>query len=372
MGQKPVTFRSVFKRYKSNRRSIKGYLLLTLAFLAFGFVTVYLNTTEFSFFGAIILVFVIFPLIVVFSEYTALIESGAPAPRNSRAYFDLYKNTYRSGRLRHIFSLRNVLLFLLYLFFAVFIAIIGMMVFIFLFNKPLYEEMYNIITQFEGVTTPDTMNALVIQFETLLEPYLPAQMLVYNLISILGFIFIVVKGIFHIYLSIFIEHRPTTRFLIIKNTFISDKETKNALRRVQTGIILIVFAFYALLNVGGYFLFKIINPNGALFLQSELLGLVALSICLPFVTRFTFYLYHSVMEPKRIQILKFAIIELREIVKNPNLPEQTKAYITQVLKVREQEYIALTATDVENKVVVEDKEVVDKSIKQKEEIDPEN
>ncbi|MGI6734632.1 MAG: hypothetical protein ACOX3C_00340 [Bacilli bacterium] len=372
MGQKPVTFYRVFKKYRTSRRSIKGYLLLTLAFLAFSFVTVYLNTTEFSLIGAVILVFVIFPIIVVFTEYTALIESGAPAPRNSRAYFDLYKNTYRSGRLRHIFSLRTVLFFLLYLFCAMFVAIMGMMLFIFFFDKELYEQMYNLILQFEGVATPNTMNALVLHFEALLKPYLVPQVLVYNLIMMLGLIFIVVKGVFNIYLSIFIEHRPTTRFLVLRNTFINDKETKDGLRRVQMGLILIVFALYTLFNVGGYFLLRLINPNGALFLQSELFGLIALSICLPFVTRFTFYLYHSLMESKRVQILRFAIFELGEIIKNPSLPEQTKAYITQILKMREQEYTALSAIETENKVVETELVAEEETKEPKQEIDPEN
>lgn len=353
MAQKSVTFRTVFKRYKRERRSIKSYLLLTLAFLAFSFVTVYLNSTELALLGAILLVFVIFPLIVVFSEYTALIESGAPAPRNSRAYFDLYKNTYRSGRLRHIFNLRNIVVFLIYFLVGMFIAGLGMTLFIYFFDKPVYDQMFNLMLEFQGTSTPDALNVLVTKIELLLEPYIPSQILAYNLVATLGLIFIIVKGVFNIYLSIFIEHRPTTSFIVLRNTFVGDAETKSSLRRVQTGIVLIVFSLYTLFNVGGYFLLQAINPHGPLFLQAELLGLVVLTIALPFTTRFTFYLYHSVMEKKREQILRFAIVELREIIKNPNLPEQTKTYITQVLKVREQEYAALTAVEAEQKVVDE-------------------
>jgi len=354
MAEKPVTFRTVFKRYRSQRRNLKSYLLLALAFLAISFVTVYLNSTELALIGAVILVFVIFPLIVVFAEYTALIESGAPAPRNSRAYFDLYRNTYRSGRLRHIFSLRNVIVFLIYFLVGMFVAGLGMTLFIFFFDKATYEQMFNLMVEFQSTTTPDALNILVSKVETLLTPYLEGQMLAYNLVATLGIIFIVIKGVFNIYLSIFIEHRPTTSFVVLRNTFINDAETKTALRRVQTGIVLIIFTLYTILNVGGYFLLKVINPHGPLLLQAELLGLIALSVCLPFVTRISFYLYHSLMEKKRVQILRFAIVELREIIKNPSLPAQTKEYITQVLKVREQEYATLTAVDGEHKIVTEE------------------
>ncbi|OQC11484.1 MAG: hypothetical protein BWX74_00060 [Tenericutes bacterium ADurb.Bin087] len=371
MAQKPVTFRIVFKRYRTQRRNFKSYLLLTLAFLAISFVTIYLNSTDFALIGAVILVFVIFPLIVVFAEYTALIESGAPAPRNSRAYFDLYRNTYRSGRLRYIFSFRNVILFLIYFLLGMFVAGLGMTIFIYFFDKVTYEQMFNLMVEFQNTTTPDALNILVTKVETLLAPYLEGQILAYNLVATLGIIFIIVKGVFNIYLSIFIEHRPTTSFTVLRNTFINDAETKTGLRRVQTNTVLIVFTLYTVLNIGGYFLLKVINPHGPLFLQAELLGLIALSVCLPFVTRITFYLYHSLMEKKRVQILRFAIVELREIIKNPGLPAQTKEYITQVLKVREQEYATLTAVDSEHKVVTEEVDT-DVEVNTNEKINPEN
>lgn len=367
MGQEQVKFKIVYKRYRSERHPFKHYLLLTIALLAFSFVMIYLNSINVWFASTLILVFIILPLIVVFSEYTALIESGAPAPPNTKAYFGLYKNTYRSGRLRHFINFRNILIYILFLFVGIIIAGLGLTLFIYLFDKPVYAQMQTFMQEFAATSTPDAINVLVANFETVLEPYLPSQIIANNLISTLALIIIVVKGVFNIYLSIFIEHRPTTSFIVLRNTFIDDKATKKSLRGSQNLLIFIIFLVYALFVVGGYFLVRAINPDGALFLQANLFGVIVLAFSMPLVTRFTFYLYHAIMADKRAKVLRFAIFELREIIKNPNIPEQTKDYLTQVLKIRESEYAALTAIDAEHKVVEDTNTEREEQIKDTEE-----
>ena len=104
----------------------------------------------------------------------------------------------------------------------------------------------------------------------------------------------------------------------------------------------LVIIVYGLVFVGSFFLVRAIRANGLNFLQAELIALVVLVIALPFATRFNFYFYQRLMSPKREEVLRFSISELRGILQNPGLPEQGKAYIAEVLKARQQELDELT------------------------------
>lgn len=342
MASEKLTFSSVVKDVFTKKDGIKKYLLFTLIILTFAFVSVYLNYTNYYIIGTFILVLILLPVIVTFTEYTALMESGAPFPTSFKAFLKLFQNTYRSGRLRVVLTWKAILGYLLYIIVVSFAIVFGFSLFIVLFDKDLLNAMTPIIEKILNASSPEILNELIDEITLLFDAYSTAFSLANHIAMIAGVVFILNRGIFKVYASVFIEHQPTTKFDIINKKFFKDKETVKIRRRMHLAVEAIVIVLYALVFIGSFFLTRAINPNGLSFLQAELISLIVLVVALPFTTRFNFYFYQKLMAPKREEVLRFSISELRGILQNPRLPEQGKAYIAEVMKARQQELDELT------------------------------
>lgn len=342
MANEKLTFGSVLKDAFTKKDGIKKYLLFTLIILTFGFVTVYLNYTSYYIIGTFILVLILLPIIVTFTEYTALMESGAPFPSSFKSFMKLFQNTYRSGRLRVVLTWKAILGYLLYIVIISFAIVLGFSIFVVIFDKELVAALTPILENVLNAESPEILNALVDEMGALFSAYDTAFSLVNQIAMVAGLIFILNRGIFKVYASVFIEHQPTTKFDVINTKFFKDKETIKIKRRMHASVDALVIIVYGLVFVGSFFLVRAIRANGLNFLQAELIALVVLVIALPFATRFNFYFYQRLMSPKREEVLRFSISELRGILQNPGLPEQGKAYIAEVLKARQQELDELT------------------------------
>ncbi len=337
MAKEKVTFGSVFKTLWSQKGRVKNYILFTLILLALAFVTTYLNYTDFSIIGIFVFIMILMPLVVTFTEYSALIESGNESPRNFKVYYNLFKNTYRSGRISVFFSWRTLLIYLLYVIIASFVFLFGLYLFIYFYDQPFISSLMDIFNRFQAATSPEAYSTLGDELLVLFQKYNDALNIFNQLLVIAGIIFIFNRGVFHVYLSIFIEHRPTYRFKDLKMKFLADKNERQKIFLTQALVTSISFLLYTLLYIGSYFLIKTLAPSVMLFLQVELIALLAFAVILPFTTRFYYYYYHAFMAPKRIDILKFTIEELKVIIKNPTLPPEASNYISQILMMREEE-----------------------------------
>lgn len=337
MAKEKVTFGSVFKTLWSQKGRVKNYILFTLILLALAFVTTYLNYTDFSIIGIFVFIMILMPLVVTFTEYSALIESGNESPRNFKVYYNLFKNTYRSGRISVFFSWRTLLIYLLYVIIASFVFLFGLYLFIYFYDQPFISSLMDIFNRFQAATSPEAYSTLGDELLVLFQKYNDALNIFNQLLVIAGIIFIFNRGVFHVYLSIFIEHRPTYRFKDLKMKFLADKKERQKIFLTQALVTSISFLLYTLLYIGSYFLIKTLAPSVMLFLQVELIALLSFAVILPFTTRFYYYYYHAFMAPKRIDILKFTIEELKVIIKNPTLPPEASNYISQILMMREEE-----------------------------------
>lgn len=337
MAEEKVTFFSVFKTVMKRTNTIKSYVLFTLILLSLGFVITYVNYTDFAFISAILFIIILMPLIVTFAEYTALIETGAEPPRNFKVYTTLFANTYRSGRIKVFLSWKTLLFFILYLFMTTFLFMGGLLLFISVFDQPFMTQMMTIFNEMQVTTSPETYSQLTNDLINLFNKYNDPIMLSAHLITVLGIIFVFNKGVFNVYLSLFIEHRQGYRFIDLKTTFLGDKVTKRKVLGTQLLLTFISMLIFTLFYIGAYFLIGYQTHTYLRFLQAELIAVLSFAFLIPFTTRFYFYFYHRVMEPKRIEILKFTINELKAILKTPNLPTETGEYIAQILSFREQE-----------------------------------
>lgn len=337
MAKEKVTFSSVFKTLWSQKGRVKNYILFTLILLALAFVTTYLNYTDFSIIGIFVFIMILMPLVVTFTEYSALIESGNESPRNFKVYYNLFKNTYRSGRISVFFSWRTLLIYLFYVIIASFVFLFGLYLFIYFYDQPFISSLMDIFNRFQAATSPEAYSTLGDELLVLFQKYNDALNIFNQLLVIAGIIFVFNRGVFHVYLSIFIEHRPTYRFKDLKMKFLADKNERQKIFLTQALVTSISFLLYTLLYIGSYFLIKTLAPSVMLFLQVELIALLAFAVILPFTTRFYYYYYHAFMAPKRIDILKFTIEEFKEIIKNPTLPPEASNYISQILMMREEE-----------------------------------
>jgi hypothetical protein len=205
------------------------------------------------------------------------------------------------------------------------------------YDQPFLSSLMDIFTRFQAATSPEAYATLGDELLVLFQKYNDALNIFNQLLVIAGIIFIFNRGVFHVYLSIFIEHRPSYRFKDLKMQFLGNKKDRRKIFLMQSLMALFSFVLYTLLYIGSYFLIKTLAPSVMLFLQVELIALLAFAVILPFTTRFYYYYYHAFMEPKRVEILKFTIEELKEIIKNPTLPPEASNYISQILMMRQDE-----------------------------------
>lgn len=337
MAEEKVTFRGVFKEILRSKQKRKSYILFTLILLAIAFVLTYVNYTDYSLISAIIFIMILMPLVVTFAEYTAIIETGAEQPRRFRVYFDLFRNTYRSGRISVFFSWKTLLYFFLYIIGSGLVFMAGLFAFIYFFDQTLYTALFELFKEAQVTMSPEAYNELTNKLLNLFTNYNETIVMYNQLMLILGIIFVLNRGVFHVYLSLFIEHRQGVRFQVLKDAFASDAPTKQKIIRTQVLLTTLAFSLYTLLYIGAYYVLKYFVKSDLNFLQAELIALVAFGLIIPFTTRYHFFFYHQLMEPKRIDILRFSISELKAMIKNPNLPENTINYITQILAFRENE-----------------------------------
>lgn len=356
MAEEKVTFSKTLKQLFSQKGRVRSYILFTLILMTFAFVTTYLNYTDFSIIGIFIFIIILLPLVVTFTEYSALIESGNEPPRQVKVYYNLFKNTYRSGRFNVFFSWKTLLFYFLYTIIVSFLFLGGLYAFIYFNDKPFLASLMDIVSRFQSATSPEMYATLGDELLALFAKYNGTINIFNQLALIFGLIFIFNRGVFNVYLSIFIEHRPTYRFKDISQKFIGENKDKQRLFLMQLFLTFFSFLFYTLLYIGSYFLLNFLAPSPMLFLQVELIALLSFGVILPFTTRFYFYYYHAFMEPKRIDILKFTIVELKEILNNPTLPPEANNYIHQILMMREEELKARQAFNNEEEVTKKENE----------------
>lgn len=341
MESKSLSLRAIFKKTFTRPFNLLAYLFIIVSILAISFVTTYLNYTDYSIIGVLIFIFLLIPLLVVYTEYTALFESGARPPRTFKTFLDLYKNTFRSGRLRLLYTWKTILFFLLYLIVTGMIFTIGLSLFIYFFDQTTLNAFQVILNDMAQVNSPEELNAIVTRFSALFDPYLPAQMLFNQVVIIIGIFFVTNKAMFNIYAAIFIEHRPTTKFSEVKEVLLSSQNDRKKVRAIQFNNLLLGILLYLLIYIGAFLLINFFNPNINIFLQIELIGLLVIGVLLPFAARFNYFLFQDVMEKNRREVLVFALNELKAIVMTPNIPEQTKNYLIGLINIREEELKSL-------------------------------
>lgn len=226
MATEKITFPRIVKNVFKRKGTFKHYIFFILTILALSFVSIYLTYATYSFFGALIVVTLTMPLVIAFSEYSAIIESGTPFPLNLKTFTHLFRNTYRSGRIRLVFSWRTLIYFILYIFVATFVTSTLFGVLILVFDKPLFNEYMVLINDMLTSTSPEALNALFEELTQLFIPYVLPFTVINHLIIIVGLIFVTNRAIFKIYASVFIEHQPKTKFQDVIDKFFSDAPTK--------------------------------------------------------------------------------------------------------------------------------------------------
>lgn len=346
MAGEKISFLSVLKDTLKGRRLLAKYALFTLVILALSFVSVYLGYTDYSLVGTLIMVVLVLPLIVTFTTYTALVETGGPAPRKFSDFIRLYQTTYRSGQLRLVLTWKVLLGFLLYILITSFVTIFGFSMFIMMFDKPLFNEYIALANSILNTDSPEALNNFVNELLALFLPYEKMYVIINQFWLISGLIYIVNKSVFKVYISMYIEHQPTTSYATLQNLFLNDQITRKNIRRNHTLLLISVLFIYLIFFGGSIFLFDAINPAGLVLLQAELIGLIVLMIMLPIGTVFNFIFFQQVLAPKRQAILIFVIEELKGFYNNENIPEETKDYFLRIIQIRQQELDALRGTPV--------------------------
>lgn len=338
MANEKITYRSLFKKTFNKKGWFKKYALFTLVILALAFVTSYLNY-EVPFLGALLLIIFLIPLIITFTEYSALVETNSPLPRNFRGFRMLFTNTYRSGRVRIILTFKLILKYFFYMLIGMFLSGLIFYFIIATFDAGLLSEIQTAMTAMINSETPeqilensDILFGLITNYEA---PFLIVNQLIAGGILVT----FVNQGIFRVFTSIFIQQQPMTSLESINKRFFSDNESKKVLRKANFINVLIVLLTYALVYTASFLLlyFYSKNQGSILQLQAELISLVVLVGFLPLVIRFNFYMYQALAKTKEIQIVEFNISELKSILRSPLIPEEARPYIAELLKAKKSE-----------------------------------
>lgn len=337
MAEKNVTFLSVLKTFFTKPQRLQSYLLMTLTFLTLGVISSYLNYTEYSFIGILIFIMILLPFLVTFIEYTGRTESGLGQIPTPKFIYFLFANTYKTGRVRLLFGWKTALLFFLYLILGGIVVTGIMTLYLIIFDPSVISGILDLIVVFQNANSPEAMNALYDDFFALIANYNGVIVLMNQLYLMGGLFFVVNRSMFNIYLTMFIEHRPTATLTSITDALFKGESTMKKLRGIQFIVTIISLILYSIFFIGAYTLFMTLNPAANVLLQAELVGLLLLAVLLPFGARFNYVLYHELVNPKKERILLYIINELKEILKTPGIPEETRILITQLLVMREEE-----------------------------------
>lgn len=337
MAEKNVTFLSVLKAFFTKPLRLQNYLMLTLTFLALGATSVYLNYTDYSFFGILIFIMILIPLVVTFVDYTGRVESGLAQTPTPKSLYFLFANTYKTGRVRLLFSWKTALLFFLYLIVGGALITIIMALYLYFFDPTVYEGIFDLFVVFQNANSPEAINVLYDDFFALIANYNSAIVLMNQIYLVAGLIYVVNRSMFNIYLTMFVEHRPNTSVDTLIDALFKGETTIKKLRKIQFLIALFALILYSAFFIGAYTLFMNLDPAANVMLQAELIGLLVLVVLMPLGARYHFFLYHALVNHKKERILLYIINELKEILKTQGLPEETRIFITQVLVMREEE-----------------------------------
>lgn len=359
MANEKITYRSIFKKSFKEKGWLKRYALFTLVILALAFVTIYLNS-EIPFLGAIILIVFLIPLVITYTEYAALVETKSPTPRNFRGFQMLFTNTYRSGRVRVILTFKTIIKFFLFLMLGMFVIALVFYFIIMIFDPSLFGQIQTIMNEMMASQTPELMMAKLEAIEALLIDYEAPFFIVNQLIQVGILIYFVNHGIFQVFTSIFIQQQPMTSLTEINRRFFSDPKSKKVMRNVTFINVFAILLLYGLIYTGSFLLLYFNTQSLNLIMQAELIAIVVLVVALPFVVRFNFHMYQALSKTKEVEIMQFTIEELTNILRSPYIPEESRPYIAEVLKMKKSELERLLSMQnkesSENTVVDEEKE----------------
>ncbi len=333
MADEKITYRSVLKDTFKNKGWFKKYALLTLVILTLAFVTIYLNSVV-PFLGAVLLIIFLIPLIITFTEYTSLVETGSPAPRDFKGFRRLFTNTYQSGRVRVILTFQMILKYFLFTIVSLFVTVLVFYFIIASFNAPLLVQIRTVMTEALNSETPELILAKLDIIEGLLSSYEAPFFLVNQILQTGILIHFINQSVFRVFTSVFIQQQPMTSLNVINSRFFSDKESKNLLRKSNFINVFSVSVLYALVYAGVFLLLFYKSQSTNFILQTDLIALIVLVAAMPFVVRFNFYMYQALAKRKEVEIMEFTISELKNILRSPMIPEESRPYIAEILKMR--------------------------------------
>lgn len=355
MAAKKITFISVTKDVRKHKIGFKYYFPMVLLAIAFMLLFIlgshYSTSYGFLFLIPFILVFV--PLFVAFSEYNAFLESGGRTDNFFKTIFVLFKTSFRTGRFRYFFSLKIVLLFFVYLLVGYFAFSLLSTFVLSIVSPTTFNAMYLAFIEMSNVEMVEDFYPLLEQFTTDFALYFEILDIGMHLIPVLGLIYLINRGVFQVYTSLFIEQRPFLPYHHVNKALFSDRATARAKRGANLLLFALLSFVYVATYVGLFYLFKHIAVNGLHALQASLLSMTILLLFLPFILRFNYFLYQKLVASKRKDVLLFVINELSELLKTPGLPGETQEYLRKVKMVRENE---LKTFDPPNENVNDEKE----------------
>ncbi len=344
MADEKVTYYSILKSTFQGKGWFKKYALFTLVILTLGFVTIYLNF-EIPFLGALLLIVFLIPLVITYTEYSALIETRNPIPRDFRGFGNLFTNTYRSGRVRVILTFKVILKYFLYMMLGMILSGFVFYLIIANYDAVLFSQIKTAIDATFKSETPELILANLEIVEGLLVNYEVPFFIVNQLMAMGILIFFVNQGIFRIFTSVFIQQQPMTSLDEINKRFFGDKKSKSLRIKANLINVLSVFLLYGLVYTGSFLLLYNFSESANIILQTDLISFLVLVGALPFVVRFNFFMYQALAKTKEVEIMEFTISELKSILRSPLIPEGTRPYIVEILKIKMSELARLKSIE---------------------------
>lgn len=357
--------KSIFQAMKEKKFSLQGLILPLLVYLTIIFLMFYVGSTNLNFLSVFILFLVVMPLTVVMIELVSIQETGAKLSDSPKFLWNVFRTTFRTRRYYYLFHLRSLLLLFLFVFGVSFSLLFGQMTY-FVNYDPAGIQLFS---DFQVLIATSPTTEQLMDFFTSSEasfvPYLNFFTIFLEYLLTISFVYVIYKGIFTVFIDLFIERRPLVNLREVELRFFSEPIQKRTIRRLMWGGFLLPLVLFTLVYAGAFSLFFYVVPFtniNQVFLRTNLIAIIPLIALLPFMIRYVFYVYYRVAETKNIEILEFTINEIKALIKTPGFPSENAKYFDPIINLKEQELRKLRGEKTGEETEVFPEEPVDKKV----------